>query len=223
VVAAQAIPRHTAEVSPRSDADDDVIRAAKRGDPAAWRVLYDTIAGRLVGWLRSQQNSDAALDADDVASEAWLAAARRIGDFTGTADDFAGWLFVVARNVMANANRRSARRATLPTDIDPRLLVRNAAPDEMAVVEAADWIRQTLSSLAARERDVIGAIDIAGLDTPAASRLLGISRSAVRSAHYRGRRRLVAIVEEQGRSRRPRPAEPLRWPLVVARLTTVDE
>ena len=222
-MAAQAICSHTAGVSPRADADDDVIRAAKSGDPAAWRALYDKIAGRLVGWLRSQQSADAALDADDVASEAWLAAARRIGEFTGSADDFAGWMFVVSRNVMANANRRSARRATLPTDIDPRLLVRNAAPDEMAVVEAADWIRQTLSPLAARERDVIAAIDIAGLDTPSTSRLLGISRSAVRSAHYRGRRRLAAVIEEQDRSRRTRPAEPLRWPLVVARLANIDE
>ena len=210
-------------MSPRSDVDDDVIRAAKGGDPAAWRALYDAIAGRLVGWLRSQPNLDAALDADDVASEAWLAAARRIGEFTGTADDFAGWLFVVARNMMANANRRSVRRATLPTEIDPRLLVRNDSPDETSVIEAAEWIRQTLSPLATRERHVIAAIDVAGLDTAATSRLLGISRSAVRSAHYRGRRRLAAGFEEEGRSRRPRPAEPVRWPHVVARVTVADD
>ena len=209
-------------LSPR-EIDDDVVRAAKDGDPAAWRALYDAIAGRLVGWLRSQQTADAAVDADDIASEAWLAAARRIGEFTGSADDFAGWLFVVARNVKTNANRRSARRATMPTDLDPRLLVRHGAPDDMAVVDAADWIRQLLSHLPARERDVVAAIDVAGLDIASTSQLLRMSRTAVRSAHYRGRRRLAAIVADEPWSGRPRPAEQRRRHGVVARLTAATD
>jgi RNA polymerase sigma-70 factor (ECF subfamily) len=202
--------------------DDDVVRAAKGGDADAWRVLYDAVAGRLVGWLRSQQPADAAIDAEDIASEAWLTAARRVGEFTGTADDFGGWLFVVAKNVMVNANRRSARRATLPTDIDPRLLVRASDVDDTAVVDAADWTRQVLSQLPEREREVVAAIDVAGLDVAATSRLLAMSRTAVRSAHYRGRRKLAVVLADEGRRRRPRSAEEARWPRVVARLSALD-
>src|SRR6185503_7977788 len=102
----------------------------------------------------------------------------------------AGWLFVVARNVNASAVRRGVRRATQPTD--PVELVDGPSRDETAMVDAAEWIRQTLSVLPPRERAVVGAIDVAGLDVAAASRLLNISRSAVRSAHYRGLRRLAA-------------------------------
>jgi RNA polymerase sigma-70 factor (ECF subfamily) len=209
-------------VSAPREIDDDVVRAAKSGDPEAWRALYDAIAGRLVGWLRSQQSADAAIDAEDIASEAWLTAARRVSEFTGTADEFGGWLFVVARNVMINANRRSARRATLPTDVDPRLLVRDSAADDTALVDAADWTRQVLAQLPQRERDVVAAIDVAGLDVASTGRLLSMSRTAVRSAHYRGRRKLAAVLAEEGRRRRPRSAEHTRWPRVVARLTAVD-
>jgi RNA polymerase sigma-70 factor (ECF subfamily) len=204
--------------------DDDVVSAAKSGDAQAWRILYGAVSGRLIGWLKSQQTGDSAFDAEDVASEAWSTAARRVAEFSGTADDFAGWLFVIARNVMANVQRRSARRATQPTDVDPRLFARHIADDDTAaLVDAADWIRRTLSHLAEREREVVAAIDIAGLDVTAASRLLSMSRTAVRSAHYRARRRLAAVIEEETRSRRPWAAEPQRWPRAVARLTTVDD
>jgi RNA polymerase sigma-70 factor, ECF subfamily len=204
-------------------ADDAVIRDAKGGDPTAWRFLYSQIGGRLVGWLRAQQSADAAIDADDVASEAWMTAARRIAEFSGTTDDFAGWIFVIARNVLTNTNRRGARRATHPTDVDPRLLVRADAHDDTTLVDAADWIDQTLSHLSDREREVVSAIDIAGLDIAATSRLLSMSRSAVRSAHYRARRRLVAVLNAEARSHRPSPAEPRRLPPAVARLTMGDD
>lgn len=207
----------------RRAVDDEVVEAAKSGDPQAWRALYDSIGGRLVGWLRSQQTGDVAFDAEDVASEAWATAARRVAEFSGTADDFAGWIFVIARNILANARRRSGRRSTQPTDVDPRLLAGQAADDDAAAVDSADWIRRTLSHLTERERDVVAAIDIAGLDVAAASRLLSMSRTAVRSAHYRARRRLAAVIEEEARSRRPWAAELQRWPRAVARLTTVDD
>jgi RNA polymerase sigma-70 factor (ECF subfamily) len=210
-------------VSSRSDADDAVIRAAKNGDADAWRSLYDDVGGRLVGWLRTQQTADAALDAEDIASEAWLTAARRIGEFNGSADDFAGWLFVIARNVMANTSRRSARRATDPTEIDPGHLVRQPAPHEKALIDAADWIKQMLSALPTREREVIAAIEIAGLDIASTSSLLNLTRTAVRSAHYRGLRRLAAEHNPDRPDPRSRPAEHPRRGRFVARLTAADE
>jgi RNA polymerase sigma-70 factor (ECF subfamily) len=203
--------------------DDDVVSAAKAGNPEAWRALYTTIDGRLVGWLRSQQTGDAAFDADDIASETWTTAARRIADFSGTVDGFAGWIFVIARNLMTNTRRRAARRATSPTDVEPATSAISHGSDGLAGVESADWIRRTLSHLSPRERDVVAAIDIAGLDVAGASRLLSMSQTAVRSAHYRARRRLAAVLAEEARSRRPRAAEPPRWPRAVARLTASDD
>jgi RNA polymerase sigma-70 factor (ECF subfamily) len=145
--------------------DDEVVAAAKRGDPDAWRVLYTAVAARLMGWLRTQSMLDPALDADDIANESWLVAARRMSSFQGSTDDFAGWLFVIARNQIVNTNRRSIRRSTMPTDNDPRLL--SDAPftvDTQSDSDGGDDVRRLLSLLKPRERDVVACIDIMGLD-----------------------------------------------------------
>jgi len=177
--------------------DDAVIAAARSGDEAAWRELYAVLGGRLVGWLKSQMMPDPALDADDLANEAWLTAARRIHEFAGSVDDFAGWIFVIARNLTLNAGRRSLRRATTPTALDPRELVDGPmASDEGAEVDSRDWIRRLLAVLSRRERDVVACIDIAGLDVQTTSRVLGISRSAVRVAHHRAMKRLHSALAE---------------------------
>ncbi|UMG91697.1 sigma factor [Nocardioides sp. TF02-7] len=92
--------------------DDAIVAAAKSGDPEAWRELYRAHAGRLALWLETRL---AGIDvaADDVAAEAWLVAAEKVGGFHGTSTEFAGWLFGIARNHLANARRRSGRRAAV--------------------------------------------------------------------------------------------------------------
>ena len=83
-------------------------RCGEVGDEGAWRELYAALGGRIVGWLRSQPTLDSPLDAEDLANEAWLTAARRIAEFNGSTDDFAGWIFVIARNLALNTARRSS-------------------------------------------------------------------------------------------------------------------
>jgi RNA polymerase sigma-70 factor (ECF subfamily) len=182
--------------------DDGVVSDAKRGDPEAWRALYGAVAGRLLGWLRTQSMLDPALDADDIANEAWLVAARRISAFNGTIDDFAGWVFVIARNLTVNTNRRSIRRSTIPTDIDPRLLAaRELASGQAADSDAGDTVRRLLGHLKAREREVVACIDIMGLDVETTARILEVSRPAVRAAHHRGLRRLQTLLTDTPDSR----------------------
>jgi RNA polymerase sigma-70 factor (ECF subfamily) len=140
---------------------------------------------------------DTAQDADDLASEAWLVAATKINTFTGDLEEFTSWIFVIARNLVVNANRRARRRGTVPTNLDPRLLVPSADPrDPFADSESHDWIRQVLADLTPRERDVVAAIDVAGLDIATTSAILNMSAPAVRVAHHRAIRRLSAIMND---------------------------
>jgi len=169
------------------NADDDLVREAKAGDPDAWRELYRAHAGRLVTWLSTRQHGDAALSADDLAAETWLIAAEKIHGFQGTSPQFAGWLFGIARNLMSTTSRRSARRRTEPTVIEGAL--------EQPALSASDaegdaWVRAVLATLPPRERDVVGCIDGLGLDVEATARALDISAVAVRVARHRGLRRL---------------------------------
>ncbi|WP_193615045.1 sigma-70 family RNA polymerase sigma factor [Nocardioides lijunqiniae] len=178
--------------------DDDQIARAKTGDPDAWRELYRAHAGRLVVWLGTRPAGDCAVAPEDLAAEAWLVAAQRVADFTGSSEQFAGWLFGIARNLSSTTHRRSARRRT-----DPGLpeTVELPAADEIGEADGRDWVRRALARLPPRERDVVACIDGVGLDVAATAEALGMSAVAVRVAHHRGLRRLRAVsVSEEGQS-----------------------
>lgn len=174
-------------------ADDEVIQRAKHGDPEAWRELYRAHAGRLVVWLGTRPSGDAAVSAEDLAAEAWLTAAQKVTSFTGDAEEFAGWLFGVARNLSTNTRRRSVRRNTAPSPFDDRLDDRRDdtsvdGPEPQLV--ARDWVSAALASLSPRERDVVACLEVVGLDVESTARALDMSPVAVRVARHRGLRRL---------------------------------
>ncbi len=175
-------------------ADDETISRAKDGDAEAWRALYTAHAGRLLVWLRSQPSGDVGVSAEDLASETWLTAASRIADFRGSSDEFAGWLFGIARFQSRNIERRSRRRMTSPATTDTLELTSVAhAPGAGAEPVTQGWILWLLSHLSERERQVVACIDVVGLDVATTAAALGMSATAVRVARHRGLRRLRGL------------------------------
>ena len=166
--------------------DDRTVAAAKKGDPDAWRELYRAHAGRLLVWLQRRPLADGAIAGEDLAAETWLTAASKIADFTGTADDFAGWLFGISRNLESNVRRRDGRRRTSSlAEVEPE-----PVPGPEHAYAADDWVRTALAELPDRERDVVTCLDVLGLDGPTTATALGISHVAVRVARHRGLKRL---------------------------------
>lgn len=172
--------------------DDEVVAAAKKGDSDAWRELYRAHASRLLLWLRTRRSGDES--PEDIASSAWLVAAEKIAGFHGTSDEFAGWLFGIARNLAANARRRAARRDQVHlADGSPA-----SAPGPDMTSGDSDWARRLLATLPERERDVVTCREVLDMDVAATAAALDISAVAVRVAHHRGLRRLRnrAVSEE---------------------------
>lgn len=172
--------------------DDDLVAAAKDGDPDAWRELYRAHAGRLLVWLEHRSPADTAAHAEDLASEAWLTAARKLDGFHGDADEFAGWLFGIARKLAANARRSSGRRRTTPSDTIAYDADR-PVPGPDASVLGDDWVRTALAALSPRERDVVACTEVVGLDVAATAEALGMTAVAVRVTRHRALKRLRAV------------------------------
>lgn len=177
----------------RGERDDLVVRA-KRGEEVAWVELYGDHADRLVLWLRHLPHLDAASDAEDVAAEAWLVAARKVCDFSGDRRDFAGWLFAIARNISRTRDRTSRRRGTSPTGSDAAGGTWVPAEDPAAAIVAADATRRLVAQLPEREAQVVACLDVVGLDVATTGTALGMSATAVRVAHHRGLGRLRRIL-----------------------------
>jgi len=175
---------------------DALVAAARTGDQAAWRELYVAHNGRLTVWLRSLPRGDWASSPEDIASEAWLTAAAKLAEFEGTDDDFAGWLFTIARNHASNSNRKAVRRRTDPVAAETATEASwGTAEDLMAPVDDLDTTRRLLAHLSPREAEVVACIDVVGLDVATTAAMLGMKATAVRVARHRalGRLRKLAI------------------------------
>ncbi|QIG45557.1 sigma-70 family RNA polymerase sigma factor [Nocardioides anomalus] len=186
---------------------DTLIAAARTGDEAAWAELYRRHAGRLELWLRWLPASDAAVSAEDVAAQAWLTAAGKVHDFSGSDDDFAGWLFGIARKHALNDYRRGVRRRTSPAELDSGAQPVFGVPgDDLSPIEGQDTVRRLLGHLSPREAEVVVCLDVVGLDVAATAEALGLRTTAVRVAHHRALTRLRRLMADDA------PGEPTPEP-----------
>lgn len=137
---------------------------------------------------------DPGIAAEDLAAETWLTAATKIADFKGTSDDFAGWIFGIARMQRRNAERRTTRRRTTPAPLESletsATLHASAAG---ATPETDHWIAWLLTHLPERERQVIACIEVVGLDVATTAAALRLSPGNVRVLHHRALKRLRTL------------------------------
>ena len=141
---------------------------------------------------------DSASSPDDIAAEAWLTAASKIEQFVGSDDDFAGWLFTIARNHSSNSFRTAARRRTEPVAVQPSSdPLFGSVSDDVGGVDSQDTTRALLAHLTPREAQVVACIDVVGLDVAATAAALGMKPTAVRVARHRALGRLRKILLEQ--------------------------
>lgn len=171
------------------------VRAAQRGDEAAFRALFRQVQPGLLRYLTVLVGEEA----EDVASETWLQVARDLGTFHGDFDGFRGWVTTIARNRALDLLRRRRRRPT--ADLPVEYLLDRRAPEDtesaaLATVAAAD----ALALIARLPRDQGEAVllrVVMDLDAESAARVLGKRAGAVRTAAHRGLRKLAKLLEQQ--------------------------
>lgn len=186
-------------VSRRSDGP--LVSRARDGDEDAWRELYARHGRRLRVWLASLPSGDPAASPEDVAADAWLTAASKLGEFTGSDDDFAGWLFTIARLVLNNRRRAVQRRQTDAHEPGSTDMAWGVADSPEGEVVGQAETRRLLAMLSPREAEVIACLEVVGLDVAATARALEMSPTAVRVARHRGLRRLRAVLTEEEQER----------------------
>jgi RNA polymerase sigma-70 factor (ECF subfamily) len=180
---------------------EEALRSARDGDDNAFRIVYRETQPRLVRYLRVMVGDDA----DDVASEAWLQIARDLAGFRGDWDAFRGWAVTIARHRALDHLRGQRRRPSVTMPVD--LLV-ELADDQDTAAQAVDAVSTgaALAMIASLPRDQAEAVllrAVVGLDAKAAGQVLGKRAGAVRTAAYRGLRRLAQELGPDGTPHRP--------------------
>lgn len=124
-------------------------------------------------------------DADEVVSETFLVAWRRLDDVP---DEPLPWLIGVARRCLANVSRSETRQSSLRTR-----LAAEVPPDAWHVEDNSDLsaaVHQGLARLSPGERDAITLLVWEELTPEEISVALGCTRAAVYLRLHRARRRL---------------------------------
>ena len=135
-------------------------------------------------------------DAEDLVQETYarvLAKPR----FLRSEDDL-GYLLRTLRNTFLNQKRTESRRlrtAPLPDELD--VIADPHAPDPAAAFEAGE-VYAAVAALPADYRDVLVAVDVAGLSYKEAARAFRIPEGTVMSRLYRGRQQVVRLIEGGG-------------------------
>jgi RNA polymerase sigma-70 factor (ECF subfamily) len=165
-----------------------VVTAALQGDEAAFHTLYRDVQTRLLRYLRALVGDDA----EDVASEAWLQIVRDLASFRGDHDAFRAWAATVARHRALDHLRRRRRRppADLPIEALAELTSGHDTAESALESLTTEQAIRLISGLPRDQAEAVLLRVVVGLDAPATGRVLGKRPGAVRTAAYRGLRRL---------------------------------
>lgn len=131
-------------------------------------------------------------DADDVVSETFLVAWRRLDEVPEPA---LPWLYGVARRVLANGRRSASRTAALRQRLsadEPRLLPAREVDDDVN-----QRVRQALAGLGERDRELLMLIAWEGLRINEAAEALGVRSGALAVRLHRARRRLAEALADE--------------------------
>jgi RNA polymerase sigma factor (sigma-70 family) len=159
--------------------DDELVTAARAGDPAAFAALVERNRSRVVAVAERLVGDDA----EDLVQEALLRAYLGLSQLRDPAR-FGAWLCGIAVNL---AKMRLRRRA-----LETRLLSEPATDGGPEELEVLRLVRDAIEVLPPGQRDVVVLHYVDGLSCDEIAALLGPSPGAVRVRLHRARRQLRA-------------------------------
>jgi len=174
-----------------------ILTAAQDGGEWAVAVLYRWLHPAVIGYLRARAGDDA----EDLASETWLAVARALPTFSGDEGAFRSWVFTIAHRRLVDHHRATARRprtrsltpaegdghdspVELPGEDDP-------AGDVVAAIAGEEAVRRIVALLPADQAEIVLLRVVAGLPVEEVAAATGRKAGTVRVLQHRALRRLA--------------------------------
>lgn len=157
-------------------------------DRERFESLYGTYYDEILHYAARRSDPQTARD---VTAETFLTAWRRLA--TIARDNERAWLYVTARNVLANEFRGKSRRARLDERLQSQ--PRTDADDPANRIPDQLHARQLLDALPPKDREALALTEWEQLDIVTAARVAGCSPATFRVRLHRARRRLAAAHE----------------------------
>ena len=187
---------------PQNWTDADLVRLAKRGDHAAWTVIYERYRGQINAHAyRMMDDTDTA---QEITNDCFLKVWRALPGMDPDGPlHLSAYLHRAASNLCIDHLRRRQRIRWVPWEPhshDDLLSVRSEDADPATIAERQErqrTVRDAMNQISPRHRLALYLREWQGLSCTEIGLALGVSRSAVKSMLFRARGELRAILLER--------------------------
>jgi len=187
-----------AEPESQSAGEADVVALvdrAREGDPDAFASLYDRYVERVYRFVLYRVHGDTAL-AEDITSEVFLRALRKIKGFTWQGRDVGAWFLTIGRNLVLDHFKSGRARLEVlgienPVAVDDRVL--DAEDAALSRVSTQD-LYKAIQQLGTEQQEVIYWRFLQGYSVAEAAAAMGKTDGAIKALQYRAVKALYKLV-----------------------------
>ncbi|MGW1081453.1 ECF subfamily RNA polymerase sigma factor, BldN family [Kitasatospora sp. NPDC002522] len=176
----------------------ELVERAQNGESEAFGRLYDHYADTVYRYIYYRVGSRAT--AEDLTSETFLRALRRIGTFTWQGRDFGAWLVTIARNLVADHFKSSRFRLEVTTGemLDSNECERS--PEESVLESLSNAaLLDAVHRLNPQQQECVTLRFLQGLSVAETARIMGKNEGAIKTLQYRAVRTLARLLPPDAR------------------------
>ncbi|WP_084704810.1 ECF subfamily RNA polymerase sigma factor, BldN family [Phaeacidiphilus oryzae] len=176
----------------------ELVGRAQQGDSEAFGRLYDHYSDTVYRYIYYRVGSRAT--AEDLTSETFLRALRRIGTFTWQGRDFGAWLVTIARNLVADHFKSSRFRLEVTTGemLDANEVERS--PEESVLESLSNAaLLEAVRRLNPQQQECVTLRFLQGLSVAETARIMGKNEGAIKTLQYRAVRTLARLLPSDAR------------------------
>jgi RNA polymerase sigma-70 factor (ECF subfamily) len=170
----------------------DLVLRARAGETEAFGALYDHYVDLIYRYIYHRVGTHAL--AEDLTSETFLRALRRMSVFTWQGKDFGAWLVTIARNLVLDHFKSSRYRLEVCT---PELLETDRWEEgpERAVLDSFTHraLFAAVRELGSEQQECVVLRFLQGLSVAETALVMGKNTGAVKALQYRAVRSLARI------------------------------
>jgi len=183
--------------------DDDVVvlvDRAREGDPEAFASLYDRYVERVYRFVLYRVGGESAL-AEDITSEVFLRALRKIKGFTWQGRDVGAWFLTIARNlVLDHFKSGKFRLEIVGAEANPNVDAVDAEDEALSRVSQAD-LYKAIQQLGNEQQEVVYWRFLQGYSVAETAAAMSKSDGAIKALQYRAVKALYKLVVVEGDDR----------------------
>jgi RNA polymerase sigma-70 factor (ECF subfamily) len=176
----------------------DLVERAQAGEAEAFGKLYDQYSDTVYRYIYYRVGGKAT--AEDLTSETFLRALRRIGTFTWQGRDFGAWLVTIARNLVADHFKSSRFRLEVTTGemLDSNEVERS--PEDSVLESLSNTaLLDAVRRLNRQQQECVTLRFLQGLSVAETARVMGKNEGTIKTLQYRAVRTLGLIMHDEKR------------------------